>query len=316
MLLDPDVASRTSALAGRLDAIPTLVDQAKENLFFGAGPWRSDGLAALALCRALLAELPQLLAERVPAYRVAELVGEESDGDEGALVAREPRRRGDRIGTSSTGRPSVPKRLERYFLYSEMVDAPAPSVLAEANEALAVTTDELTALALERFAGEPLPPSFSLPAAGRSVPERPSRERRSGPGLSRQPLGDPFPLSYPVPVVSVAPYFVAPDTVALFRPAALEPAKGPFLIVDVATPAPDERSLRLRTLGEVAVRFRQFAFQARSTSLLRRVFSTRTTIEGFRGITVSRIVGTVSPRTRRSSSSATGTRPFSSCCAS
>jgi hypothetical protein len=73
LLLAPGLASRTEDLGKRLDAISPLVEQAKENLAALPGSYRRDGLRALLRCRDLLSDMPLLLEERVPSYRVAEL---------------------------------------------------------------------------------------------------------------------------------------------------------------------------------------------------------------------------------------------------
>jgi hypothetical protein len=309
LLLAPDLDSRTEALAGRLDAIPTLLDQARENLGPLPDAERRAGLRSFELCGALLADLPVRLEERLPSYRVADLA------ERSRIATRSLQAFVARLSETARvpGAPSPPdtalgeEGIAQFFLYREMVDWSPDRMLREADERIVATSNQITELALEKFPDQKLGSllSGSEPSKVPEVKEEPEKpemevlqyEAQVRDFLeTRQAEGRP---EEPIPVRAVPLHFLSPDRLRLWRPAALAPAKDISLLVSVsenvnvnvsgsgseAEAASVEgslpRELELLTLEEVGGRYRQYLRQSESRSLLRRVFVSRTTSEGW-----------------------------------
>lgn len=278
LLAEGDLASRADALAARLGDIPGLFDEARENLGPAEKVWRSDGLASLDDCRRLLEDLPEMLEGRLPPHRVAELAGLSRAATRAVqeLTRSLPELQ---AGDDPLGYSLGEEALGRYFFYDHMVDWSLDKIAIEAEEELAAVTDELTELALNRFDSEswpavmaPEPLEESLESAVVAAESRVLAFVRERDGSN--------PLDASIPVRRVPAYFPGAEVVQLWRPKALEPARGSFLMVrDVAQP--DATELELLTLREIGGRARQYAQQAGSTSLLRRVFAAPTTSEGW-----------------------------------
>ena len=278
LLAEGDLASRADALAGRLGNIPPLLDEARENLDPAESVWRSDGLDSLDACRRLLEDLPEMLEGRLPPHRIAELAGLSRAATRAVqdLIRLLPElQSGDDPLGYSLGEAS----LERYFFYDHMVDWSLDKIVIEAEEELAVVTHELTELALNQFASKSLlaviaPKPLAEPLESEVV----AAESRVLAFLRERDGSTPLDAS--IPVRRVPAYFPGTETVQLWRPKALEPARGSFLMVrEVARP--DATELELLTLREIGGRARQYAHQAGSASLLRRVFAAPTTSEGW-----------------------------------
>jgi hypothetical protein len=288
LLLAPDLANRTEELGGRLDAIPTLVDQAGENLGELPDSHRSDGVRSLLRCRDLLSEMPLLLEESVPSYRVAEL------SEKSRLAMRSLQPLLSRLSEEPAAAPAsavLPLGegdLSLYFLHHEMLDWPADRILREAQEAIAFASNQLTDVALEHLADRDLrgilAENAPSPAPGEDVAASEARARAFlGAGAS----GD-LPDGA-IPVRLVPPYFAAPEWVRLWRPASLDPVKEVSLLVSAGAP-PNAREIELSTLAEVAGGYRLFVRQSGSASLLRRVFRARTASEGWKSWLLRRVI--------------------------
>lgn len=278
LLLAPDLASRTEDLGGRLDAIPTLMEQAAENLGEMPDSFRRDGLRSLLQCHDLLSEIPVLLEASVPAYRVAEL-SEKSRLAMRSLQNLLSRLSQEPVGASGAGAvlPLSEEGLSFYFLHHEMVDWPKERILDEARAALSLASNQLTEVALDH-----LPDRSLTTLLAESVPsESPTDAVAAFETRARASLGAGEGLPHEaIPVRPVPPYFIAPAWVRLWRPASLNPVKDLSLLVGSGAPV-DARELELSTLAEVFGRYRLFVRQSESASLLRRVFRARTTGEGF-----------------------------------
>ncbi len=279
LLMAPDLPNRTNELGGRLDAISTLVDQARENLGEIPDSFRRDGLRSLVWCRDLLSEMPLLLETRVPAYRVAEL-SEKSRLATRSLQTVLSRLSGEPKAGSGAGfvLPMGEEDLSFYFLHHEMVDWPKERILDEARGAFSLASNQLTEVALEHLSDRDL---RTILAEG--VPsEAPAEDVAAFEPRARASFGagEDFPDGA-IPVRLVPPYFIAPAWVRLWRPASLDPVKDVSLLVGANAPV-DRGELELSTLAEVAGGYRLFVRQSESASLLRRVLRARTTGEGFK----------------------------------
>ncbi len=279
LLAEGELATRVEALAGRLAAITPLLEQARENLGPVQPIWRADGVRSLESCRRLLLDLPQMLEGRLPPPRVAELaeLSRAATRSVQRLMADAPRPTGDDPAGFLLGEEG----LRRYFLYEHMMDWSPDTILALAEAELEIATHELTQLALTHFASESLlallAPKPPLEAVELEVAEA---SERVAAFVRERDLSLSSDVSPPVRLVPF--YFPGRAPVVLWRPKALEPARGTFLMVRGGEPVRVDRSeLQLLTLREVGGRARQFAYQAQSASLLRRVLATETTREGW-----------------------------------
>lgn len=294
LVLAPDLASRTDALAGRLDGISTLLDQAGENLGPLSDDQRRDGLRSLQLCRDLLTDLPVLLEQQLPSYRVADLAERSRSATRSlqALVNRLSLSPAGSSGMAAARDTALgAEGFTQFLRYREMVDWPSERILQEAEKRLDDATNELTELALEKFPDRSLEsllsPSAPLP------PENPEEEisryeaRVQSFLEAHQIDGRP---EEPIPVRRVPFEFLAPGLVRLWRPAALSAMKDVSLIVSANAEGALPRELELLTLEEVGGRYRQYARQSESRSLLRRVAFARTTSEGWLSRVVSGLV--------------------------
>ncbi|MGH9324492.1 MAG: DUF885 family protein [Vicinamibacteria bacterium] len=295
LLMTPDLPNRTEELASRLEAVSVVLDQARENLATGSDSFRADGLRSLQLCYELLSEMPLLLEERLPSYRLAEL------SEESRLATRSLQALVTRISEA----PSVPEveasaRLGReglrlYFLHHEMVDWEPDRILREAEGALAITTAQITELALERFPDRDLvgKPAANAASAAPESPEAPEAQVAAYEERARRFLvgkvGEESLPETAIPVRVVPHYFIAPDVVRLWRPASLDPMKEASLLVG-STSGIDPVELELLTLGELSGSYRLHSRQSESASLLRRVFRSRTTSDGFRSWCLARVL--------------------------
>jgi hypothetical protein len=278
LLLAPDLESRTEDLGKRLDAIPSLLDQAKENL--GAVPefYRREGLRVLLLCRDLLSEMPLLLEERVPSYRVAEL------SEKSRLAMRSLQTLVDQLSLPPAGTAAPASLgedgLRSYFLHNEMIDWGPDQILLAARKAVAGATNQLTEVALERLSDRDL----SEILAESTASEVPEEEVAGFEVRARSFLGEYSASDVPeraIPVRRVPPYFLASELVRLWRPASLDPVRDISLLVSAGPPS-SARELELATLAELAGSYRLFVRQSESASLLRRVFRSRTASEGWK----------------------------------
>jgi hypothetical protein len=279
LLLAPDLSSRTEELGGRLDAISTLGEQAGENL--GALPegYRAEGIRSLLRCESLLSDMPLLLEQSLPAYRVAEL------SEKSRLAVRALQALGSRLaqapeapasGTVSLGAEA----LTSYLLHHEMLDRPPDEILVEVREAIASASSRMTEVALERLPERDLRAILAENVPSESPGDDVARfEARAREFLGAGPRGD-LP-DRAIPVRMVPGYFLAPHSLRLWRPASLDRVKEVSLLVSAGA-STNARDLELTTLAEVAGGYRLFVRQSESASLLRRVFRSRTTGEGFR----------------------------------
>jgi uncharacterized protein (DUF885 family) len=278
LLAEGELASRTDALGARLAEIPVLFGQARENLEPAASVWDADARASLDACGRLLEDLPKIIEGRLPPHRVAELAGLSRDATRAIqdLLAAPPELQ---AGQTPLGFALGEEELERYFFYRHMVDWSLDEIALEAERELQAATNALAELALERFPSkslqavlDPEPLAVPIETAVVAAESRALAFLRERDGAS--------PLDASIPVRRVPAYFPGSEVVQLWRPKALEPARGAFLMVhDVAVP--DAFELELLTLREIGGRARQYAFQAGSTSLLRRVVSAPATREGW-----------------------------------
>lgn len=280
LLLAPDLANRTDELGGRLDAIPTLVDQAGENLGELPESLRRDGVRSLLLCRDLLSEMPLLLEENVPSFRVAEL------SEKSRLATRSLQTLLSRFSQEPAAAPATAvlplgeEGLRLYLLHHEMIDWPLERILLGAREAVSVASNQLTEVALDHLAERDLQAILAenVPSGtpGEDVAVFEERAR----GFLGAGTGGDFPDGA-IPVRVVPPYFIAPDRVRLWRPASLDPIKDVSLLASAGALA-NPREIELVTLAEVAGGYRLFVRQSGSASLLRRVFRARTASEGWK----------------------------------
>jgi hypothetical protein len=277
ILLAPDLPNRTAELAERLDAIPLLLQQAAENLSEVSEPYRRDGIRSLLLVNDLLSEMPLLLEEKVPAFRVAEL----SEKSRLGIRALQPLL--TRLTEASPGslRPLGQEALGLYLLQHEMVDWPLDRILLETKEAIAAASSRMTEVALEHLADrelrEIIEESLSSAAPAEDVAVSEARVRAF---LAAHPGSGEVP-DRAIPVRMIPRSFLAPDSVRLWRPASLDAIKEVSLLVSSAAPE-SPRALELATLGELAGGYRLFVRQSESASLLRRVFRARTASGGLR----------------------------------
>jgi hypothetical protein len=287
LLLAPDLANRTEELGGRLDAIPTLMDQAGENLGELPDSHRRDGVGSLVLCRDLLSEMPVLLEESVPSYRMAEL------SEKSRLAMRSLQTLLSRISQEATAPASAvlplgEEGLSLYLLHHEMIDWPLDRILLEAREAVSSASNQLTEVALDHLAERDLSAILAENApSGAPGEDVATFEERARGFLGAGASGD-LPDGA-IPVRLVPPYFIAPDLVRLWRPASLDPIKDVSLLASTGALA-NPREIELSTLAEVAGGYRLFVRQSESASLLRRVFRARTASEGWKSWLLRRVV--------------------------
>ncbi len=281
LLVDPNLAERANALAGRLAEIPELFARARENVGVASSVWRGDGLGSLEQCRQLFADMPEILKDRVAPHRLAEL----------ALLSRAATRalqdtvsfvsRSELEGDSDDYRLGY-EGLERFLLYRDMVDWPIEELEERVEEDHLAVYHRVTELALSQVPALPLR-DLRSPADGAfdplSLVESVESDVRTFTKKSREADA---PES-PIPVVAVPYYFAVPYRVRLWRPAALEPNRPAFLMVsrDLEVDLP-KSEVELLALLEVFGRSRAFVRQSGSPSLLRRVFASSSTSEGFR----------------------------------
>lgn len=281
LLLAPDIGSRTDSLAGRLDAIPPLLEQALENLDESSGLLAKDGLDQLTGCGKLLADLPLLLEERVPSYRVAELA-ERSRVATRALQQLEARLEEKAPpGRTAEVAPLGAPALQRFFLYREMVDWDPERILNEAEQAIAVTTNRLTELGLESFPDRALSALVSPSEPMSSVGEDVSGYAQKVLAFLEKNSNDMGTPEGSIPVLVVPSYFLAPEVLRLWRPASLSPAKDLALMVDGSVRTTSSKELELLVLREFAGGYRLYVRQSESPSLLRRVVRARTSSEAW-----------------------------------
>jgi hypothetical protein len=283
LLLAPDLAERAQELGERLDAIPRIVDEAGENLKLVSEPWRKDGLRSLLLCSDLLAEMPLLLEQSLPAYRVAELSEKSRTAMRAlqSLIASLSERPGS-SGSSGEATRSEPMGEEGFAAYlrlHEMIDWPPDRVLAEARNAVSSTSSQIIEVSLEDLAERDLRRFLAEPSPGGDSAEAMA-------GLEEQArsfLEAISPAESPVraiPVRIVPPYLLGRERVRLSRPSSLGPVKEAILLVNEGASG-SGLDLELSTLSEVAGGYRLFLRQSESSSLIRRVFRARTAAEGW-----------------------------------
>ncbi|HSF16695.1 MAG TPA: DUF885 family protein [Vicinamibacteria bacterium] len=274
LLLSSDLPSRTGSLAGRLDEVPSLVEQAKANLDEQSSRlWIEDGVASLDRCLAVLGDLVTILEKHIPSYRLANLA------ERNRLAMRSVQSlRGvlsERLGAAPETEVALGEdALGRLFLYHDMVDAPLDDLFRETSEAVENRTDMIIELALERFAGQPLRELLSSSPA--------TELSEDAVRLLAEEVGRLLAVPSPVRVTLVPSDFLAPEPVRLWRETSLEPLHDIVLLVGVPFGSMAEADVELHAWLELTTRLPQFDFQARSTSLLRRVFDARTTSEGWR----------------------------------
>ncbi|HXV65276.1 MAG TPA: DUF885 family protein [Vicinamibacteria bacterium] len=274
LLLSSDLPSRTGSLAGRLDEIPSLVEQAKANLDEQSSRlWIEDGVASLDRCLAVLGDLVKILEKHIPSYRLSNLA------ERNRLAMRSVQSLREVLSERLDAAPETDAvlgedALARLFLYQDMVDASLDDVFHEASEAVENRTNALIELALERFAGQPLRDLLSSPPA--------TELSEDGVRLLAEEVGRLLALPSPVGVRLVPSDFLAPLPVRLWRKTSPEPLGDVVLLVGVPFGSMAEADVELLTWIELTTRLPQLDSQARSTSLLRRVFAARTTSEGWR----------------------------------
>jgi hypothetical protein len=160
-------------LGGRLDAISTLIDQAGENLGALPDSYRRDGVRSLLLCRDLLSEMPVLLEESVPSYRVAEL------SEKSRLAMRSLQTLLSRLSQEPAAAPAsavLPlgkEGLSLHLLHHELIDWPPERILLESKEAISAASNQLTEVALEHLADRDLQAILA-----ENLRPRPRRRRR------------------------------------------------------------------------------------------------------------------------------------------
>ncbi len=278
LLAEGELASRTDALGGRLAAIPGLLARARENIAPADRVWQADGRASLDACRRLLEDLPKIIEGRLPPHRVAELAGLSREATRAIqdLLAAPARLQ---PGEAPLGFSLGEEELERYFFHRHMVDWSLDKIALEAENALQAAMNALAELALERFPSKSLSAVMAPKLLGAPIEtEVVAAENRVLAFLHERDGSSPLNAS--IPVRRVPPYFPGSEVVQLWRPKALEPGRGAFLMVrEVARP--DATELELLTLREIGGRSRQFAYQAGSVSLLRRVVSAPATRDGW-----------------------------------
>ena len=278
LIAEGELTSRTDALAGRLREIPGLLDSARENLEPAHRVFLDDGRASLDAIRRLLDDLPEILGDRVPPHELAEL----------AELSRSATRA---VQESIAALPALQsggdpldftlgeEAFARFVLYEHMVDWSLDKIAVEAEEELAAVRYELSELALARFASQSLPAVLAPKPTSQSVEETIIDAESRIVDFIRERHGlNPEEVSFPVR--RVPRYFPGDDVLELWRPKALEPSRGAFLMVRDVTRV-DASALELLTVREVGGRARQFAAQAASTSLLRRVVAAPTTAAGW-----------------------------------
>jgi hypothetical protein len=280
LLLAPDIATRTDSLASRLEAIPELLEQARENVEESSGLVATDGLDQLARCGQLLSDMPLLLEERVPSYRVAELAERSRVATralqqlEARLLDGTPRARAAEIV------PLGAFGLERFFLYREMVDWGAERLRDEAERAVAIATNRMTERALESFPDQTLTGLLSASVSTKSVEEDVIGHVQKVLAFLKASNEEDTPEA-PIPVLVVPSYFLAPEKLRLWRPAALSPAKDAAILVSASAQTALSRELELHTLRELTGRYRLYVRQSESGSLLRRVYRARSASEAW-----------------------------------
>jgi hypothetical protein len=281
LLLAPDIAARTDALGARLEAIPDLLEQARENLGESPGLAARDGLEQLARCGELLSDMPLLLEERVPSYRVAELADRSRLATralqqlEATLTTEAPRGRGSEIA------PLGPDALKRFFLFREMVDWEPGRILEEAERAVELASNRMTERALESFPDRSLSAALSSSAPSTSSVSDEVTGYVQGVLAFLKATGERNAPEGPIPVLVVPPYFLAPEHLRLWRPAALSPAKDAAILVSASAGGALSEELELTTLREIAGRYRLYVRQSESGSLLRRVYRARSSSEAW-----------------------------------
>ena len=276
LLVDSELEFRADDLGARLSAVPAVLESARENLVPAHDLWRRGGLESLERCRLLLTELPELLADRLPKHQVVDLAERARVATRAvqammSLLAQAPATEGNGFVLGTEG-------LERWFLYHTMLDWPPETLTSLVEAELENLNHEITEHAIAGF------PSLTLaqlmaPAAPRAldVEVEEAQHRVLAFGAEQTLAGLPRD---PLPVRIAPHYFPGETPLMLWRLKALEPARGSFLMVR-ASPRLDREDVVLRTLREVGARYRQFARQAASASLLRRVFSAPSTNEGW-----------------------------------
>jgi hypothetical protein len=291
ILLAPDLANRTADLGGRLDAIPALLDQAGENLAEVWDAHRRDGVRSLQLVNDLLSEMPVLLEEKVPAYRVAEL------SEKSRLAMRSLQPLLTRLTETAPGAlPRMgPDALRLYFLQHEMVDWPLDRILLGTAEAISAASSGMTEVGLENLADRDLRAILAESAPSLAPAEDVAAAEARALQFLRSRAGEGELSELPelphqaTPVRLIPPSLLAPDYVRLWRPASLDAIKEISFLVSGAVPPPSAKEIELATLAEVASGYRLFVRQSQSASLLRRVFRARTTNEGLRSWLLRRV---------------------------
>jgi len=288
LLLSPDLANRTGELGGRLDSIPTLMDQANENLGEIPDSHRRDGVRSLLLCSDLLSSMPVLLEETVPSYRVAELSEKSRLGMRSLQTLLTRLSQEPAPAPASTVLPLGAEGLSLYLLHHEMIDWAPDRVLAEAQGAISAASRQLTEVALEHLADRDLRALLAESALPRAIGEEVLAFEARARGFLQAGGSATFPEAA-IPVRLVPPGFLTPEWVRLWRPASLDPVKEVSLLASAASPA-NAREIELSTLSEVAGTYPLFVRQSESASLLRRVFRARTASEGFRSWLLRRVL--------------------------
>ena len=280
LLVDPNLAERANAIAGRLAETPELFARARENVGVASSVWRSDGLGSLEQCRQLFADIPEILKDRVAPHRLAEL----------ALLSRAATRalqdtvsfvsRSEHADDADDYRLGY-EGLERFLLYRDMVDWPIEELEERLEADHLKAYHGVTELALSQNPALPLR-DLRSPANGAFDPLFLVESVESNVRTFTKEISEADAPESPISVVAVPYYFAAPYRVRLWRPAALEPNRPAFLMVSRDLEVELSKSeIELLALLEVVGRSRAFVRQSGSPSLLRRVFASGTTSEGY-----------------------------------
>jgi Bacterial protein of unknown function (DUF885) len=284
LLLAPDLANRTADLGGRLDAIPKLLEQAGENLAEVPDVHRRDGVRTLLLVNDLLSEMPVLLEEKVPAYRVAEL----SEKSRLAMRALQPLLSRLTEATPASLRPLGPEALRLYFLQHEMIDWPPDRILLAAREGISAVSSRMMEIALESLSDRDLEAILAENAPSPTPAEDVAASEARARGFLGADEGSGEIPDRAIPVRLIPPSFLAPDFLRLWRPASLDRIEEVSFLLSGAAPL-SSKEIELSTLSEVAGGYRLFVRQSESASLLRRVFRARSSSEGMRSWLLRRV---------------------------
>ena len=281
LLVEPNPAERTNAIAGRLAETPELFARARENVGVASYVWRSDGLGSLEQCRQLFADIPEILKDHVAPHRLVELAllsgaATRALQDTVSFVSRS-----EHVVDSDDYRLGY-EGLERFLLYRDMVDWPIEELEERLEADHLKAYHRVTELALSQNPALPLR-DLRSPANGAFDPLSLVESVESNVRTFTKEISKAEAPENPISVVAVPYYFSAPHRVRLWRLAALEPNRPAFLMVSRDSEAELSKSeVELLALLEIFGRSHAFVRQSGSPSLLRRLFASGTTSEGYR----------------------------------